>query len=172
MIDWKKSFILPFLCTRETKLQIFQFKFLHRRVATNSFLHKIGLQTTDRCSFCEDESETIIHLFWECKFTKEFWSTTRIWIKQHLQLTTASNLTQLTCFGLVDNTSNLLLHHTLLIARRYIFSCKMKNTLPKYQNFARLVENVREIEKRYANKSNSFEIFDKKWKDYKTPPTR
>ena len=66
----------------------------------------------------------------------------------------------------------MLLHHTLLIARHHIFSCKIKNTLPKCQNFARLIENLREIEKRYANKSKSLERFDKEWKDYKTPLMR
>ena len=34
MIDWSKSYSLPFLYTGESKLQIFQFKQLHRRIST------------------------------------------------------------------------------------------------------------------------------------------
>ena len=35
--------ILPFWCSKETKLREFQFKLLHRRIATNDFLYKIGI---------------------------------------------------------------------------------------------------------------------------------
>ena len=35
------------------------------------------------------------------------------------------------CLGSIDNISNLLLHHflALLIARHYIYSCKLRNTI-------------------------------------------
>ena len=32
LINWDKSYILPFYCTKETKLQTFQFKLLHRKL--------------------------------------------------------------------------------------------------------------------------------------------
>ena len=38
-VNWEDTYQLPFLCTTETKLRVFQFKFLHRRVATNDFLN-------------------------------------------------------------------------------------------------------------------------------------
>ena len=38
-----KSYILPFHCTKETKVQTFQFKLLHRRITTNDYLYKIGI---------------------------------------------------------------------------------------------------------------------------------
>ena len=52
-IDWRSSYSLPFLCTRESKLRTFQFKFLHRRIATNSYLFKIGVASDNLCSFCK-----------------------------------------------------------------------------------------------------------------------
>ena len=42
-VNWENTYQLPFLCTTETKLRVFQFKFLQRRVATNDFLLKIGI---------------------------------------------------------------------------------------------------------------------------------
>ena len=47
LIKWDKSYILPFYCTKETKLQTFQFKLLHRKIATNDYLYKIGISLTD-----------------------------------------------------------------------------------------------------------------------------
>ena len=62
-INWENTYRLPFLCTTETKLRVFQFKFLHRRIATNDFLHKIGIRQVDSCSFCDNTTETLVHLF-------------------------------------------------------------------------------------------------------------
>ena len=50
-VNWENTYQLPFLCTTETRLRVFQFKFLHRRVATNDVLLKIGKKETDSCSF-------------------------------------------------------------------------------------------------------------------------
>ena len=32
-VNWGNTYRLPFLCTTKTKLRVFQFKFLHRRIA-------------------------------------------------------------------------------------------------------------------------------------------
>ena len=34
-IDWSKTYSLPFRFTHESKLRVFQFKVVHRRIATN-----------------------------------------------------------------------------------------------------------------------------------------
>ena len=62
-IDWKTVYRTPFLCTNITKLIVFQFKLLHRRLATNSFLTKINLKDNEQCTFCQNDKETLIHLF-------------------------------------------------------------------------------------------------------------
>ena len=122
-VNWENTYKLPFLCTVETKLRVFQFKFIHRRIATNDFLHKIGKKESDSCSFCVDDTETLTHLFWNCKFSQIFWKNISQWIIENLDLTNFSFSPAL-CLDLVDRISNLLLHHFLLIARHYIYSCK------------------------------------------------
>ena len=37
-VNWEKTYLLAFKCIKETKLREFQFKPLHRRIATNDFL--------------------------------------------------------------------------------------------------------------------------------------
>ena len=53
-IDWGKSYTLPFLCTNESKLRVFEFYLLHRKVASNYFLFKTGIKSNDQCSFCKE----------------------------------------------------------------------------------------------------------------------
>ena len=80
-VNWENTYRLPFpffslfspFSTTETKLRVFQFMFLHRRIATNDFLFKIGLKQADSCSFCGEFTETLAHLFWYCSYTQKFW---------------------------------------------------------------------------------------------------
>ena len=60
-MNWENTIICPFYVQPKP---IFHFKFLHRRLATNDFLHKIGLKEVDSCSFCDDATETLVHLLW------------------------------------------------------------------------------------------------------------
>ena len=46
-IDWEMAYKLPFCSTKATKLIMFQFKLLPRRLATNDFLNKIGIREND-----------------------------------------------------------------------------------------------------------------------------
>ena len=80
LIDWTAVYLSPFKCTKVTKLIIFQFKLLHRRLATNAFLKKIGIKEIDLCTFCKPEEENLIHLFWYCRVTSQFWQGFRQWM--------------------------------------------------------------------------------------------
>ena len=73
-VNWENTYQLPFLCTTETKLRVFQFKFLQRRVATNDFLLKIDKKETDSCCFCPGSPETLTDLFWDYRSTQTFWN--------------------------------------------------------------------------------------------------
>ena len=63
----------PFRATRNTKLQNFQFKLSHIITATTTFLFKRGLKETELCTFCTETKESLLHLFWECTYTKINW---------------------------------------------------------------------------------------------------
>ncbi len=45
--------------TNSNKLSEFQFKILHRYLATNTVLYKMKLTNTNTCTFCNIEIETI-----------------------------------------------------------------------------------------------------------------
>lgn len=57
IVNWENMYCLSSLCTRESKLRAFQFKFLHRKIPSNDFLYKIGIKQTDSCSFCDEQKE-------------------------------------------------------------------------------------------------------------------
>ena len=136
-INWKVVNKLPFSCKKIPKLIIFQFKLLHRRLATNDFLNKIGIRPDDLCTFCRDEKESLIHLFWSCRKTNLFWKNFQDWlIKNAMVLKPNSTLSSAAFLGLKANFfSNTKQYFYFLVARYYIWTCKTCETNPKIEGF-------------------------------------
>ena len=151
-IDWSKSYSLPFLCTRDFKLRIFQSKLLHRRISTNRYLFKIGLNANELCSFCENSSETLLHLFWECPQVKILWNDVQKWLGNFLCFKTKSFSLQL-CLGIVDDTTDFLFHQALLISRYQFFWAKSMHHLPSRELFIRNFLTCLDVERRFSLKN-------------------
>ena len=101
------------------------------------------------------------------------WNNVSQWTSEELHLTNF-NITPFPpalCLGIIDNISNLLLHHFLLIARHYIYSCKIRNTIPMVQVYTQLVIRSMEIEKQIAFDNNNLASFRKKWASFKQCPS-
>ena len=62
------------------------------------------------------------------------------------------------CFGLIDDVKDLF-HHLLLIARHYIYTCRLGNKLPKLQVYIQVLMNSIEIEKHIAFHNNDSKVF-------------
>ena len=76
--EWNEIFKHPFLITRETKLQSFQYKIIHRIINCNQKLYDMKIKTTPTCSYC-DELDDIIHFFVLCPETYRFWLSFSHW---------------------------------------------------------------------------------------------
>lgn len=68
----KKRWFLPFKITKETQIQILQWKIAHNIYPTAIMLEKMGIRRSDKCKYC-DEKETLAHFFFECYSTKQIW---------------------------------------------------------------------------------------------------
>ena len=73
----KKVFPLPHEVTFEPYLKVFQYKVLNSMLFTNKKLSKIGYIQDDKCSLCKTDSESLYHIFFECRHTKQFWKELR-----------------------------------------------------------------------------------------------
>ena len=72
-IQWKRIFAMPFMSTKDSKLQWLQFRVNHHIVVTNKFLFKIGKTESQLCAFCQTEIESIYLLF----DLRQLYTTTR-----------------------------------------------------------------------------------------------
>jgi hypothetical protein len=69
---WREIFKLPFIVTQNTKLQWLQYRINQRILGTNKFLYKIKVKDDAFCTFCQEDEETIDHIFWNCEIVQAF----------------------------------------------------------------------------------------------------
>lgn len=100
---WKQSIPL--------KTKIFMWHALHKSLPTLQLLKSRGIELDDKCKRCNQSSENLTHLLWECKLAKECWNFFTVWmemseplpinLRQAIILTTDKKRVQgfNTCFG-------------------------------------------------------------------------
>ena len=72
---WPENFIMARKITQEIKLRVFQYKILHRIIATKSWLHKYKITNAVNCIHCTIPTEdTVEHFFWKCPQVRAFWT--------------------------------------------------------------------------------------------------
>ena len=124
----------------ETKLRSFQIKLNLRAVVTNIVLHGLEITTTDKCTFCDAEKETLLHLFCTCLKVASFWENFSSWIESKLKyrlmcylvLNVIINFTQslIVCYHMLE---------CILIANVRLWSAAHAITQPKTNIVAKLV---------------------------------
>ena len=127
--DWLRSFFLLKSTTADTKLRWLQYRILHFIITTNSSVSKFIIGQDSNCSFCGAHSETILHLFWECKFVQSFWKDFSSIINKKCVHSHNFKFTEnLIIFGKCNTIyTDTICDLIILIAKSYIYRCKVQN---------------------------------------------
>ena len=56
-----------------TKFRSFQYRLIQNELITNQLLHKWAIAQSPMCTFCDENQETILHLFVYCEYVQAFW---------------------------------------------------------------------------------------------------
>lgn len=150
MNRWQLIFRIPFISLRETKLQYFQYRFLHRILGTNELRHRMKIIESPCCTFCGDQTETIDHLFWECQVTSSFILDVEQCILGRQFFFTKEDI----FFGyklLLKHPYNFLIFHM----KYYIFGKKIKEDIPLFDEFLYKFKFHIKVEKHISNQINS-----------------
>ena len=71
---------------KEVKLKDFQYKITNKILVTRSFLHRINKTVDNLCQYCQQQPETILHLFVQCPKVRRFWSVLHDWLLNNFGL--------------------------------------------------------------------------------------
>jgi len=151
-LDFVYYFKLPFIITQDSKLRNFQYRLLNRITTTNKFLKLRNVVDTDKCTFCMMYVETLVHLFYECNHVALFWSDVESALYNKCNITVTLTPREI-IFGLhTDSSYNLSvdiiqsLNYMIILAKKFIFSCRYKEVKPAFKNFCNYLEFQRKID--------------------------
>ena len=141
---------------KEVKLKDFQFKVNNHIIVTKSFLFKINKVDNDRCSYCNQDSETKSHIFYNCSKIKEFWATLQNWLQTEANITFEVTIKHALFPGQTKN-------HLLLLARYFIYKIKFSSNFISIETFICYVKRKYQNEKYISKIHNNQEQFNAKW---------
>ena len=82
--DWKKTYILPRICTINSFQRKFQYKIRHDILYLNKMLFNFGKIKTPLCWFCHSYDEAIKYIFLECICVKQLWNHLRLFLRNDI----------------------------------------------------------------------------------------
>ncbi len=100
-------FRMPFITVRDTRIQTFQYRLIHRIVPCNDWLFKLTEKPSSTCEY-RFHSDSLIYFLINCEKTKAFWDS---WVTWWLNLTGCNIednefLIECLLFGFPSNSSN------------------------------------------------------------------
>lgn len=161
--DWNKIFRGIYKVTISTNLRAFQFKLLHRILATKRRLFIWKINESEACTFCQQQPETDVHLFWECSVVKLFWEKIWKWFYNMTGITV--HLNKLNVILGLDMEHLLTLNIVIVVGKHYLFQCSFNNSRPYLTSYIEYLKVVKDTEYIIACKNSKLLIHEKKWQD-------
>lgn len=119
------------------KVKEVSFKLLHNIYPTKDFLRKRFNSNFDtKCAFCQNDTETLLHMFWLCNYTQQFWKYVGLFISNNIVKGFFMS-PKFVIFGFFEGDSNMcfIINLILYLCRFYIHKCKFSNCRPIYVVF-------------------------------------
>ena len=163
-IVWKNVFF-KIQKIRDIKLKWFQICIVHRIIATNIVLNKMRVVSTDKCSFCKEQRDSIQHFLWGCQYVQRFWLDCEKVLNEKCPLACDMKLNQnIVLFGTdLGFRTDSITDFIIVFAKYYIFKCKINNTFPNISNFIRELKHRYRVEEYNAKVSGNGETFCREW---------
>ena len=77
----------------------------------------MNIQAKDTCSLCHEVTKTILHLFWDCEVSKQFWIELRRYINNRCGL----NIKEWNTFEIIFGSRNLDTVTNLILLQAKLF---------------------------------------------------
>ena len=164
-IEWEYLYKLPYILTRATVIQSFQYKIFHRFYPCNYMLSIWFKNESSLCNFCNEEIDYLEHFFYSCKDTNHFWNKMEQWWQ--VKFKTSIKLDKkLVLFGM----PNLLNDHMINIfnlcilwAKWYISISKNGEGVLSLKDFLMFIKVKLEVEELICKLSDTMNIFEERW---------
>ena len=162
--DWTAIFKQPYTCSRETKLQSFQYKVIHRIIPCNKWLFNLKVSQSPYCIKCTANAvDDINHFFIECSALENFWVKLENWWNRTATYQVKVSSKHI-IFGLYyDNNFYKTINYVILLAKWYIYRQSYLEKKVDLYGFLVLLKSKLETEKYISTCNGQIRRFDKMW---------
>ena len=136
--EWTTIYQMPHTLSISNKAKELHYKIVHGYVATNRLLHKMNIIDSDICDFCDQQEQTLCHLFYECRLVKEFWASVQSWLTTECGVNCDFCL-KTVLFGVLEKDN--FLNTVICYARLHIMNCKVQKIQICMDRFIVYLEN-------------------------------
>ena len=163
--EWTDVFLRPYICLRETKLQSFQYKIIHRIINCNKKLFDMRIKNSPLCTYC-DQTDDIGNFFFLCKDVYEFWREICTWWNtldyDGVDFPAYPNVKTI-IFGSQDVTEGVaVLNFCIFHIKYYIYRQRLiHDNVFRLHEIQNVIVAKLEIEKNICQKENRNHKFDK-----------
>lgn len=164
--DWQVVCKIPYISSRETKLQSLQYQIVNRYFPCNYNLKLWKKRDDGLCQSCS-EIDTIEHFFASCKVVEEFWLNLRSWLRD--------NFTVLINFGALDilfgvpNETMMneitVLNFIILYGKEYIKTSRFAEKPLNILTFLKHLKCRVDIENQILIDLDQVDIYNLMWRD-------
>ena len=128
------------------KTKNLQYKIFHRIYFTNSKLFKCKLSETELCSFCNNTKETILHLFFECMYSKNILLSFVSLLQEKCNISYTITSKDIFFGPLIASLEDNIMFTCILIYKKYIDSCRLNKCLPSSDVFIQQIKRYKNLE--------------------------
>lgn len=166
---WREWYQLPYKISREVRLQSFQYRVINRTVPCRYYLKQLCVADSDLCQFCDDIDD-LFHFLYGCAYTRAFWDSLAIWLREHSIVLSMPNVMSETefLFGLLGNADAIKrVNFILLLGKFYVYKTKIyaNGNLCVYSFLVEL-RNILTIERRACMLENKLREKFRIWSDF------
>ena len=161
--NWIYAYNICFKTINDHYLIWNQYKLLNRILGTNSLLFKMKIKTTNKCRICQDNEETLCHIFTNCQQVIALWEDLSTWITHRVKVNII--FTPITIILGYMNTDNnqIPINSIILSAKSYIFWCVTNSKPPNITQLQNRIKTMILQQKGIYQKNIQQEKYIKSW---------
>ena len=140
----------------------FQFQILHRTLITNKKLYQFNIKESDHCEHC-DETDTIVHLLYECRRIGDLWNDVETWLNTVLTKPVKMDLPSII---LGNNGNEYITNQILTVVKHEIYKSKWTKSSISLIKIQRILKSQMELDIYIATIKNSLPKTLGKWSGF------
>ena len=150
--------------TNVAKYRSFQYRLLQRGIVTNIQLYKWKIIEQDKCSFCSETAESLVHLFCLCPIVRVIWTEFENYVLQQFRIPEINLHPKCIILNTVVGTKrNHVVNFLCLVTKQYIYRQRCLGLSLSFANLKAIFSHIHNVEKYVAIKNDKLSAHWAKW---------